>query len=554
MSAFRSFIKATVSSLAVLAASGLAGGCAVEDGSDEYDFTSDQATLLEFDFQGELVANSVWDGKRAIEDQLLYTIGHLNGENSVGRLDKLTLTDIQKTAQADGTTKVTYRAKMPVAWGKKTNLPKTYRLRLPKNVDYDDYQKFVESYGHSCVDWGAHDVDAGSMWYYYRPNKSGCKLKAEDVVETTATVTVSPENTTGKYPEYHKIWEDEALRVVAIFGKYEDGAKANDAGISGYATFVKELARRLKDYQPTTVPATLPAELGVDTPDITVSATLPDGKKLEIVSLLVDNVSTAGAEFNARYEALSTDSDMIFYNGHAGLGQNVRALAKKGKFKAGQYQIFFMNGCDTFAYVDGYLAQARATLNPDDPSGTRYMDMVTNAMPSFFSSMPHATFAMLDGLLSFAEPKTYEQIFKNIDKSEVVLVTGEEDNVFTPGYDPSGGGTDGGNGGGYEGFEAKGSVAPGEARQHALGTLPAGTYVIATNEDPASPGGDVDLYVSLGKEPTLDAYDYRPYIEGSAESVTVTLAAPTEVFAMVYGYEGAAVASSAYVLSANAAE
>ncbi len=39
-----------------------------------------------------------------------------------------------------------------------------------------------------------------------------------------------------------------------------------------------------------------------------------------------------------------------------------------------------MNGCDTFAYVDGALAQTRAALNPDDPNGTKYMEIVTNAM------------------------------------------------------------------------------------------------------------------------------------------------------------------------------
>jgi hypothetical protein len=36
-------------------------------------------------------------------------------------------------------------------------------------------------------------------------------------------------------------------------------------------------------------------------------------------------------------------------------------------------------------------------------------------------------------LLSYSAPKTYDQIFDNIDRSEVVLVTGEEDNVFQPG-------------------------------------------------------------------------------------------------------------------------
>jgi hypothetical protein len=35
--------------------------------------------------------------------------------------------------------------------------------------------------------------------------------------------------------------------------------------------------------------------------------------------------------------------------------------------------------------------------------------------------------------LAYKTPKTYDQIFTGVDNSEVVLVTGEEDNVFKPG-------------------------------------------------------------------------------------------------------------------------
>src|SRR5206468_1006121 len=124
--------------------------------------------------------------------------------------------------------------------------------------------------------------------------------------------------------------------------------------------------------------------------------------------------SQTGAEFDARYAQLSQHADVIAYNGHAGLGQNVRALARKGQWVKGQYVIIFMNGCDTFAYVDGSLAQTRATINGDDPTGTKYMEFVTNAMPSFFNSMPNASMALVRGLLSTDKPMTYDAMFENI--------------------------------------------------------------------------------------------------------------------------------------------
>jgi hypothetical protein len=414
------------------------GGCAAdaapEEAAGEDAFSSNQATLLDFEFDAELSTDSSWDDKQTITDQLLYTIGHLNADKSVGRLDNLVLSNIQKT-QTGGKTRIAYHAKLPVAWGSKTNLPTSYSLALPKDVSSAGLTAFTDKHKHSCVDWGAHEVDSGSMWYYYRPRQSGCDIKAEEVVKANATVTKSTENTTSKYPEYQKVWEDNRLEIVAIFGKYEANATSGDAGIDGFNEFVSTMKTTLGGLGTGLVstPANVAERPGPGTLDVTFEVSLADGKKVKVVALLVDSITQVWQGFDARYESLTPTADVIAYNGHAGLGQNVRALARKGKWVAKKYQLFFMNGCDTFAYVDGSLAQTRAALNPDDPTGTKYMEFVTNAMPSFFSSMPEASTALMKGLLSYSAPKTYDQIFDNIDRSEVVLVTGEEDNVFQPG-------------------------------------------------------------------------------------------------------------------------
>ena len=66
------------------------------------------------------------------------------------------------------------------------------------------------------------------------------------------------------------------------------------------------------------------------------------------------------------------------------------------------------------------------------PEGTKYLDIVANAMPSYVSSTAAATMAILNGLLSYDAPLTYEEILKQIDSAEVALVTGEHDNTFRP--------------------------------------------------------------------------------------------------------------------------
>lgn len=504
--------------------------------SNEDDFTSAEATLLEFEFDGTLVTTDTFDLESTINDQLLYTIGHLNGDRSVGRLDTVRISDVETTRLDDGRTEVKYHAVLPVAWGSKTNLPKSYTFKLPKNIDFDGLEAFTGAYKTSCVESGAHDVSSGNLWYYYRPNRSTCKLAEGDFVTVSADVTKSLENTEGKYPEYHMVWEDQELRVVAIFGKYEDGAKtSSDAGISAYNNFVSAVKSGFSGAKTT---PTLSGAPGVANADVTIEATLSGGRKVVVNALLVDNVASAPSSFYQRYEGLSTEADVIFYNGHAGLGQNVRALAKKGKFRADKYQVFFMNGCDTFAYVDGSLAKTRSILNPDDPTGTKYMDMVTNAMPAFFSSMPNASMALIKSLAENDKPKTYQEIFAKIDKSQVVVVTGEEDNVFTPAGVVSK----------WEVNEAD-VVARGELVEYSLGTLKAGSYVLALKEDQATPGGDADIYVRFGAKPTLDLWDFRPWLDGTNEEVRFTLEKDTGVFVMVHGYENGPTAESAFKLA-----
>lgn len=491
--------------------------------------SSAEAIFLDFEFDGELVTNFAFNPVGIVEDQLLYTIGHLNGDNSVGRLDRLQVSNVSTQSLGGGRTRIRYHARLPVAWGDKDNVPSEYTLHLPVDMTSQGLEDFATQYGESCVDHGqAHDVDSGNMWYYYRTESFGCSLADEDIVSLTADVSVSDTNTTGKFPEYDKVWEDDTLRVVAVFGKYEDGATSNsDAGIAAYNRFVRQISSELAPHDAVSEPAQLPFNAGIDNPDVAFEATLPDGKEVVVNILLVDNVRTAGATFDARYGALSTRADLIAYNGHAGLGANIRALAGKGEWVTGQYAMMFINGCDTYAYVDSALYDAHAEINADDPTGTKYVDIITNAMPAFFHEVANSTLVLTRGLLSYDDPMTYEQMFEAIDADQVVLVSGEEDNTFVPG----------GKGGEFETLTFTGSVQREQDEVFSPGMLQPGTYTFTLSHDPANPGGDADLYVRVGAEPTANEWDCRPYAGGSDEVCELTLTEAAQVFALVNGYQ-----------------
>lgn len=514
----------------------VAAGCVTESGEELDDLWVDgkadssvEAAILDFAFDGEVITTSSWNPESQIESQLLYTVGQLNGDDSLGRLDRVDLTNVETTTLDEGGYLVTYHAVIPVAWNRDNGRPDSYTFRLPRRVGYAALNEFTESYGHSCVDWGAHDVDSGVMWYYYRPERSGCELAPEDVIDFEATLTDSALGTTGRYPEYHKVWEDDELRVVAIFGKVDEGATSGDGGINAYNDFIRMVQREFAEDEVVTTPAELPSSPGVELPDVTFEITRADGRTVNIVALLVDNVRSAGAEFDSRYEALSGTADLIIYNGHSGLGANIQALAGKGQWLEGQYVVVYMNGCDTYAYVDTALADAHAAVNPDDEVGTQYVDIVMNAMPAYFSNFANNSMAMVRGLLSYDEPRTYEHILARISSRHVAIVSGEQDNVYHPGYDPDDDGPPPPDT--WTGLDESGALGTTEEARFATPELPAGRYLFEMTGS-----GDADLYLRVGEAPTTNTYDCRPYSGSSNETCVADLSSSAVVHVMVRGY------------------
>jgi len=526
-------------------------GCADEEtggpgdpehpGVVEYDqpFTSDVATLLDFELDGEMTSTSVYNIKGQVRTQMLYSIGQINGERGTSWLNKLVVTKTSWRSLGGGLYKINYHAKMPVAWGGKTDLPTSYRFTFPRRVDQTGLSTFTSKYGQTCNDGEDGSVMVANYWYHYRPKAPDCSFAEADVVRPVAAVTLNSGNMVAKYPEYHRVWEDGALNVVAIFGKYERGATSDyDAGISAYNTFITAIKRELPSAE--TTPAGVSDNPGAATKDITFKHTRSDGQMVTVVALLTDELASESAAFDARYAELSAGADLILYNGHAGLGKNVAALANKGKFFPGKYQIFYFNGCDTFSYVDDTLARTRALINPDDPTGTKYMDTVSNAMPAYFVDLSDTALAFIRAMMDYSTPATYTNILRDIDTVQIAVVTGDEDNVFSADFDP---------GATWNGFDAHGAVGKYQTVSYVTDVLQPGKYVFTTTPDPALPGGDADLRIRLGAAPSLTAtYKCPSYKANSNEQCVVNVTTPQKAYLAVTGDKQGT--SSAYYVRA----
>ncbi|HAZ14344.1 MAG: hypothetical protein A2X86_19145 [Bdellovibrionales bacterium GWA2_49_15] len=372
-----------------------------------------------------------------INEQLMYSIGQLNGlGGGVPDMAKTKITLGNILLPESGVYRVTYRAAMKIAWPIEKPFPKSYELVLPKQGSEYFLERFFKQYGSDerggkkCLAAEVHNVELGNFWYYYRPLQRTCGLRLFPASVTKVSVSLSygSENTKGKSPEYDKVWEDGKVVATLLFGMAD--AEENspfDAGIMAFQQTVQEAFANYGEPTWSNV-ANLTADFlpSNDNAVLHMKFALSQGQ-LDLVLVLVEDIKEVypGSEIEKLYNERTAYSDFVSYSGHSGLGANIRKLAQMGSFVPEQYQIFLINGCDTFAYVDEALARAHERMNPGQ-GRYKYFDILTNAMPSFFHMNARSNMAVISALVG--KVKTYQEILAGFDRNQRAVVTGEEDN------------------------------------------------------------------------------------------------------------------------------
>ena len=414
--------------LALVLATVACGASATSEGTaDVAPITSNEDAIIDFTFDGELVTSPDTETKKAITDQLFYTVGQLTTQfNANGQVGRAVLGSVAESREG-AMKKITYKARMPVAWPKGRAVPTKQDIVLPR--DTTKFDAFNAKYDGKC---GTNEYGQEYFWHDWNPKAAGCRFDAADVVSRTAAVTKNKDETDGsKYPEYAEVWKDGSFDVVAIFG-YSDGGAAGDEGGRQYDDFVTRVKSSL-----TNATQTVNAPGSDIKKDITIKGTTKIGgedKPVTITCLQVDALYQTGSEFDGRYDPLSEKADMVIYNGHSELSKNTNDLARRGKVTKNKYQIFFFDSCDTYAYLDTKLTDRRIETNGADvdPKGSKYLDVATNVLPSYFSNYASSSLSLFDALLKKDAPKTYNQILAELPADQVVVVSGEEDNSFRP--------------------------------------------------------------------------------------------------------------------------
>lgn len=386
--------------------------------------TSAEATILDFSFTADVIGNANASARDAVISQLLYAQGTLkNGSNASGQIGNVALSDVVESQQGDKK-RISYRASLPVAWPTGESAPSSYTLTLPR--DATALADFNTKYDGHC---GSRSAEERDFWHDFNPSADGCSIDDADVAR--ASVAVGPHaKDSEKYPEYDRIWGDGRLDVVAIFGIIRD-RDPNDWGFTEAHRFVGEAREPLDDARV--------VDNGAGSSileDKTISGTVYTGgrpRDVKVDMLVVDSIEDAGADFDARFDALSEKADLVLYSGHARHGRNINALIRKGKVVPGKYQLMLLNGCESFAQADTTVTDRRREANGSaDPNGTRFVDVVANAQPGQSDTLASVSRVVYDAIVRPDQPMTYDAILRQMPERNVVVVYGEEDNTFRP--------------------------------------------------------------------------------------------------------------------------
>jgi hypothetical protein len=414
------WLASLVAGLSLVACAGAADPSDGEEGEDA--LTSKDAQIVDLVFRGEVLAGKSDDAKKAIVSQLFYSVGPLTLREANSQVGRVALTEVVE--HVEGSKKrISYSARLPVAWRKTARVAATQDLVLPK--DLTRIAAFNGTYEGTCGTL-EEGLEPESFWYNFDPWANGCRLADADVVRIKADVVPDATVTKGKYPEYELAWSDGALDVVSVFNSHDGSGRREE--VQKYVDGAKRALHGGAIKENATTASLLR--------DITVTGTVRVGgveRAVTITALEIDSLYESGPDFERRYGPLSERADLVTYVGHSVLGKNTRALSQMSRAKAGKYQLFVFNSCDSFAYADTTLTERHAAANgPSDPSGTKYLDVMTNVLPSYVVNESSSLLLVLRAMLRRDTPATYDRILAGLPSDQMVVVWGEDDNAFHP--------------------------------------------------------------------------------------------------------------------------
>lgn len=378
--------------------------------------------------------------KKVIANQLEYIVGPMSSMKytAVPKGDE-EISDIQILSKRGNKLTIGYKYKGTIVV---QNGPKeTYNVYLPINPT-KIYAAGMVGRENPCTD--EHYQTEGDFWYFWSPDREGCRLKEGKDYNIVKGKIQRFVNTKHSYPEYQNLPDEKGyITIHVLFGMDDPSLSrnpltSNDTNAYNYREFRNYLLKN--GYQ-----STIWNERQVRSIAKTLDGAAPfvetiqKGKLAYRFFFAPTGIDQDAKGFHWFYKDAIENASIMMYEGHSGLGGHLdldsieEDLGVQIKFNTKRYQIFFFDSCTSYRYYNAAYFERKITNT--DPNGTKKLDIFTNGLETLFSSMPDTSVALdmaLEKALNYAQSGngfvSYQMLAKQIDSDNLFGINGDEDN------------------------------------------------------------------------------------------------------------------------------
>ena len=392
--------------------------------------------------------NEVYKGKVLEQVKYLFAVFQWHkqfeaAKGIIGGAQKVVVTNVAKTPAADGgddelRIDYTYTDIVDFEQSYLDQDIKTAKIPLPENpstIYLDSWPDRVEKGPNFCTDPDYQSL--GDFWYFWSPDRPDCPASFKDhLIYADATFKRLP-NTTTTYPEYDRLGTPDLLKIYMAQGPFANVKDPKDIGNGIYQTEMQYFKTMGFKEDPKS-----------DANHKLLVLTQDNGRRVELHTAFLNithRLDTKG-EFTDFVKEGLTEGDIFIYNGHSGLGGTLPVsrfgTAKNPLQLPSKYQIFFFDGCSTFAYYNSsYFALKKSA---SDPQGTKNLEIITTGLEALFQFNPSVSYKLVWHALNSDQPHTWQAVIDDLTKtvkdsnfsmakySPHYHVNGDEDNPTTP--------------------------------------------------------------------------------------------------------------------------
>jgi len=357
------------------------------------------------------------------------------------------ISDRGENSAADERFKLSYDVCLPFVWSTQHGPPPgRFQTVVPAFLDTKKpwgtwSQAFDTKYKTNCSQ-GIEKYAASNLPYYFTPDAASCSFEEADISRIEINVRPSTDNVTfGRSPDYQRIWQDNQLSFVVIFGRSDLHSRNDDKDLGALAhkKFLEEDLEHIFEQKPEILSSQAHSNLrdygaNEKKPAVIYRRRLRFelGQRRVIGTVyLAGDPQDVHQVYEQEYATESKNADVVIYHGHESFGGNVNYMAWMTTQDPDQYQIYFLNTCMSYPLINiENLPAFRPSLSGSQYSDWRSnprrkdVDLILTSQTTPFSS--DGVTAVVRSLVTGTE--NYNQILGKLPAKSHPLVLFEDDN------------------------------------------------------------------------------------------------------------------------------